>query len=108
MTERKTDPPRQTPKPPRPSGSARSPQKLSPDQYEIKIRWQKASRVLDVTPTGVKFEFETSLKVGVMYPVTLTAPGVSFSTTVEVTRCQLTAASGHFFLVEGRFFPYVG
>ena len=108
MTHTKSDPPRTTPKAPRPSGSVRGPQRLSADQYEIKIRWQRASKVLDVTPTGVRFEFETSLKVGVMYPVTLTAPGVSFSTTLEVMRCQLTAASGHFFLVEGRFFPYVG
>jgi len=108
MTERKSDPPRTTPKAPRPSGTVRSPQKLSADQYEIKIRWQKASRVLDVSPTGVRFEFETALKVGVMYPVSLTAPGVSLTTTLEVTRCQLTTTSGHYFLVEGRFFPYVG
>jgi len=108
MTDRKSDPPRTTPKPPRPSGTARSPQKLSADQYEIKIRWQKARQVMEVSPTGVKFEFETALKVGVMYPVSLTAPGVSLATTLEVTRCQLTTPSGHFFLVEGRFFPYVG
>ncbi len=108
MTDRKSDPPRPPSKAPRPSGSVRHPQKLSADQYEIKIRWERARKVLDVTPTGVRFEFESSLKVGAMYPITLTAPGVSLSTTLEVMRCQLTAAAGHFFLVDGRFFPYIG
>ena len=101
MTDRKTDPPR--PSPPRATGVAHH--RLSPDEYEIKIRWEKARRVLEVTSTGVKFEFDSGLKVGVMYPSTLTAPGVSIATTLEVSRCQLVVASGRFFLVEGRFFP---
>ena len=101
MTDRKTDPPR--PSPPRSTGVAHH--RLSPDEYEIKIRWEKARRVLEVTSTGVKFEFDSGLKVGVMYPITLTAPGVSIATTLEVSRCQLVVASGRFFLVEGRFFP---
>jgi hypothetical protein len=106
MTERKSDPPRSTPRP-RASGSGRHPQRLLPEEYEIKVRWEKARRVLEVSPTGVKFQFDNSLKVGIMYPITLTAPGVSLATTLEVTRCQLTVADGRFFLVEGRFFPYV-
>ncbi len=101
MTDRKTDPPR--PSPPRATGVAHH--RLSPDEYEIKIRWEKARRVLEVTSIGVKFEFDSGLKVGVMYPITLTAPGVSLTTTLEVTRCQLVVASGRFFLVEGRFYP---
>ncbi|MEO8189739.1 MAG: hypothetical protein ABI682_05315 [Acidobacteriota bacterium] len=100
MTDRKTDPPR--PSPPR-TGVAHH--RLSPDEYEIKIRWEKARRVIEVTSIGVKFEFDSGLKVGVMYPITLTAPGVSLTTTLEVTRCQLVVASGRFFLVEGRFYP---
>lgn len=107
MTDRKSDPPRPAPKAPRSSGTGRPHHRLSPEEYEIKIRWEKARRVIDVTPTGVKFEFDGSLKVGLMYPITLTAPGVSLNSTLEVTRCQLTVASGRFFLVEGRFFPYV-
>ncbi|MDQ2870103.1 MAG: hypothetical protein M3S32_05130 [Acidobacteriota bacterium] len=103
MTERKTDPPR--PAPPRTPGTGHH--RLSPDEYEIKIRWEKARRVIEVTSIGVKFEFNSGLKVGVMYPITLNAPGVSVSTTLEVSRCQLVVASGRFFLVEGRFFPYV-
>lgn len=106
MPERKTDPP---------AGKMssleepRSGRKLKPDQYELKIRWEKARQVLDVGPTGVRFDFDTPLKVGTKYPISLTAPGVSFSTTLEVTRCQLTVEppSGRFFRVTGRFFPYV-
>jgi hypothetical protein len=47
--------------------------------------------------------------VGTRYPVSLKAPGVSFSTTIEVTRCQLTvdSATGRFFRVTGKFYPYV-
>jgi hypothetical protein len=103
VTERKTDPPTGT----RSSGSPRPPHRVPADQYEIRIRWEKARKVLEVTSGGVKFEFENSLKVGLTYPITLTAPGVSLTSTLEVTRCQLTVASGRFFLIEGRFFPYV-
>jgi hypothetical protein len=108
MTQRNSDPPSGVPKTPRSSGTGRHAQRLSPEEYEIKIRWQKARSVLDVTPTGVKFQFDNALKVGLTYPITVTAPGVSLSTTLEVTRCQLTVAEGRYFLVEGRFFPYVG
>lgn len=105
MTDRKTDPPRPVPPiAPRP-GAPRVHQRLSPDEYEIKIRWERARRVLEVTPGGVKFEFDSALKVGAMYPISVNAPGVSLATTLEVTRCQLTGASGRFFLVEGRFYP---
>ena len=47
--------------------------------------------------------------VATRYPVSLSAPGVAFSTTVEVTRCQLTVdpTSGRFFRVTAKFFPYV-
>ena len=71
------------------------------------MRWDRARKVLDVTTTGVKFEFDQPLKVGNMYPVTVTAPGVSITTTLEVTRCQLTVANDRFFLFECRFYPYV-
>jgi hypothetical protein len=108
MTDRKTPPPSAgTPTAPRVSRSGRTHQKLSPDQYELKIRWQRARRVLRVTSGGVKFEFDTALTVGVMYPITVDAPGVSLATTLEVTRCQLTVADGRFFLIDGRFYPYV-
>ena len=62
-----------------------------------------------MTPTGVQFDFDNPLKVGTKYPVTLTAPGVSLSSTIEVTRCQLTVQSdsGRFFRVTARFYPYV-
>jgi len=93
-------------KPKRPTGTRKRP---TPDQYELKIRWDKARGVIDVTPTGVQFEFDNPLKVGTKYPVTLTAPGVSLSSTIEVTRCQLTvlSESGRFFRVTARFYPYV-
>jgi hypothetical protein len=108
MTDRKTPPPSAgAPTAPRGSRSGRTHQKLSPDQYELKIRWQRARRVLRVTAGGVKFEFDTALTVGTMYPITMDAPGVSLATTLEVTRCQLTVANGRFFLIEGRFYPYV-
>jgi hypothetical protein len=102
--------------PPPPSGDktkrptdARLKKRPTASQYELKIRWDKARQVLEVTPTGVQFDFDSPLKVGMKYPVTLTAPGVSLSSTVEVTRCQLTVLpdSGRFFRVTGRFFPYV-
>jgi hypothetical protein len=106
MTEKKTDPPRSGPPRPRGVGSGRS-QRLAAEDYEIKVRWEKARRVIEVTTTGVKFEFDNSLKVGLTYPITVAAPGMSISTTLEVTRCQLTVASGRFFLIEGRFYPPV-
>ena len=48
-------------------------------------------------------------EIATRYPVSLSAPGVAFSTTVEVTRCQLTVdpTSGRFFRVTAKFFPYV-
>lgn len=99
MAERKTDPP----------ASGKVSKRLKPEQYELKIRWEKARQVLEVSPTGVRFDFETPLKVGTRYPISLSAPGVNFSTTIEVSRCQLTVEppSGRFFRVTGRFFPYV-
>jgi hypothetical protein len=106
MAERKTDPPagKSTP-----LEESRPSRRLKPDQYELKIRWEKARQVLDVSPTGVRFDFDAPLKVGTRYPVSLKAPGVAFSTTLEVTRCQLTvdSATGRFFRVTGKFFPYV-
>ena len=105
MAERKTDPPSGK----GPLETPKTARKLKPEQYELKIRWEKARQVLDVSPTGVRFDFDTALKVGTKYPISLTAPGVSFSTTLEVSRCQLTVEppSGRFFRVTGRFFPYV-
>ncbi len=102
---RQSDPP-SADRPKRPTGSKK---RLNPEQYELKIRWDKARQVLDVTPTGVQFDFDNPLKVGMKYPVTLTAPGVSLSSTIEVTRCQLTVLSdsGRFFRVSARFYPYV-
>ena len=74
--------------PPRPETSRKGGGKrLSPDQYELKIRWERARRVFNVTPQGVGFEFDNPLKVGLRYPISLSAPGVSFSSTLEVTRC---------------------
>ncbi len=107
MAERKTDPP--GPGKSSPLEGSRSSKKLKPEQYELKIRWEKARQVLDVSPTGVRFDFDTPLKVGTRYPISLTAPGVSLSSTIEVSRCQLTVEppSGRFFRVSGRFFPYV-
>ncbi|HEY6066972.1 MAG TPA: hypothetical protein VIY96_12515 [Thermoanaerobaculia bacterium] len=93
----------------RPSRGSGSQKRLKPEQYELKVRWETARQVLEVTPTGVRFDFNAPLKVGTRYPVSLKAPGVSFSTTIEVSRCQLTvdSATGRFFRVTGRFFPYV-
>ena len=94
---------------PRRTTDTRSKKRPTADQYELKIRWDKARRVLDVTPTGVQFDFDNPLKVGTRYPVSLTAPGVSLSSTIEVKRCQLTVQEegGRFFRVTARFFPYV-
>ena len=107
MAPRQSDPP--PPDKPRRATDARLKKKPSPSQYELKIRWDKARQVLDVTPTGVQFDFDSPLKVGMKYPVTLNAPGVSLTSTIEVTRCQLTVLSdsGRFFRVAARFFPYV-
>jgi len=103
MPERRTDPPT-TSAPKRGSSGGR----LKPEQYELKIRWERARRVVSVTPQGVAFEFDSALKVGVRYPISLSAPGVSFSSTLEVTRCRLTVQpEGRHFVIEGRFFPYV-
>jgi hypothetical protein len=110
MTARQSDPPPPADKDkPRRQTDSRSKKRLTPDQYELKIRWDKARQVLEVTPTGLQFDFDSPLKVGTKYPVTLTAPGVSLSSTIEVTRCQMTveAESGRFFRVTGRFYPYV-
>ena len=93
----------------RPSDSGKPAKRLKPEQYELKVRWETARQVLEVTPTGVRFDFNTPLKVGTRYPISLKAPGVCFSTTREVSRCQLTvdSATGRFFRVTGKFFPYV-
>lgn len=105
MPQRPSDPPSEGEAPKRPTGGTR---KLKADQYELKIRWERARRVIDVTSTGVQFEFDAALKVGARYPISLTGPGVSFSATVEVTRCQMTVdETGRHFRVSGRFFPYV-
>jgi hypothetical protein len=109
MADRQTDPPVASNRASRPSDSGKSQKRLKPEQYELKVRWETARQVLEVTPTGVRFDFNTPLKVGTRYPVSLKAPGVSFSTTLEVSRCQLTvdSATGRFFRVTGRFYPYV-
>jgi hypothetical protein len=104
MPDRKTDPP-SLPTPKRGTGAGG---RLKPDQYELKIRWEKARRVVNVSSQGVGFEFDSPLKVGVRYPISLSAPGVSFSSTLEVTRCRLTVQpEGRYFQIEGKFFPYV-
>lgn len=101
MPDRRTDPPSSSKR-----GGAGG--RLKPEQYELKIRWDRARRVVSVTPQGVGFEFDSPLKVGIRYPISLSAPGVSFSSTLEVTRCRLTVQpEGRYFQIEGRFFPYV-
>jgi hypothetical protein len=110
MPGRHSDPPAPSgDRPKRSTDTGRFKKRLSPGQYELKIRWDKARQVLDVSATGVQFDFDSPLKVGMKYPVTLTAPGVSLASTIEVTRCQLTVLpeSGRFFRVTGKFFPYV-
>lgn len=106
MADRKTDAPESN-RSSRPSDTAKK--RLKPEQYELKVRWETARQVIEVTPTGVRFDFNTALKVGTRYPVSLNAPGVSLSTTLEVSRCQLTvdSAAGRFFRVTGKFYPYV-
>jgi hypothetical protein len=108
MVERHSDPPAPD-RGSRPSDAGKSQKRLKPEQYELKVRWETARQVLEVSPTGVRFDFSTPLKVGTRYPVSLSAPGVAFSTTIEVTRCQLTvdSATGRFFRVTGKFYPYV-
>lgn len=93
----------------RPSRESSRVSRLRPDQYEIKIRWDHARRVVEVTSAGVKFDFDSALKVGTRYPISVTAPGVSITSTLEVTRCQLIVepSGGRYFHVEGKFFPYV-
>lgn len=105
MAERTTDPPSEGDRSKRATGGVR---KLKADQYELKIRWERARRVLEVTSTGVQFEYDAALKVGARYPISLDGPGISFSTTLEVTRCQLTVdpETGRHFRVSGKFFPY--
>lgn len=106
MVDTKTGPPGSGGE--RPTRDSSRVPRLRPDQYELKIRWDKARRVVEVTTAGVKFDFDSALKVGTRYPVTVTAPGVSISSTLEVTRCQLTVdPAGRYFHVEGRFYPYV-
>ncbi len=109
VADRKTEPPAPaSDRPRRGTDSGRQASRLKPEQYQLKVRWEKARRVLQVSPTGAKFDFDTALKVGTKYPVTLSAPGVSFSSTLEVTRCQVTAESGaRVFSIDGRFFPYL-
>ncbi|HKF43495.1 MAG TPA: hypothetical protein VKJ00_07870 [Thermoanaerobaculia bacterium] len=103
MAEKKSEPPRRT------SDSGRGAPRPRPEQYEMKVRWEKARRVVAISPTGAKFDFDTALKVGTKYPVSLSAPGVSFSSTLEVTRCQVTVEPGgvRYFRIDGRFFPYL-
>ena len=109
VADRKTPPGPSGDRPRKGTDSGRSTSKLKPEQYELKVRWEKARRVVQVSPIGVAFEFDTSLKVGTKYPVNLSAPGVSFASTLEVTRCQVTVQPGvgRFFRIDGRFFPYV-
>jgi hypothetical protein len=109
VADRKTPPGKTGDRPRRTTDSGRSGAKLKPEQYELKVRWEKARRVVQVSPTGVAFDFDTALAVGTKYPVNLSAPGVSFASTVEVTRCQVTVQPGvgRFFRIDGRFFPYV-
>ena len=109
VADRKADPPGTSDRPRRTTNSGRSAARLKPEQYEIKVRWEKARRVVAVSPTGAKFDFDTALKVGTKYPVTLNAPGVSFASTLEVTRCQVTVDPGgvRYFRIDGRFFPYL-
>lgn len=109
MAERKTEPPGPGDRPRRTTDHGRSAARLKPEQYEMKVRWEKARRVVAVSPTGAKFDFDSALKVGAKYPITMSAPGVSFSSTLEVTRCQVTVEPGgiRYFRIDGRFFPYL-
>lgn len=107
MVERKTDPPSNGSK--RGTDSGRGRGRTRAEQYELKIRWERARQVTEVTSSGVQFDFDSALKVGTRYNVTLTAPGVSIAPTIEVTRCQLALESGgnKYFRIAARFFPYV-
>lgn len=107
MAERKTDPPSSSPKKGTDPGRGRG--RMRAEQYELKIRWERARQVTEVTSSGVQFDFDSALKVGTHYNVTLTAPGVAIAPTIEVTRCQLALESGgnKYFRIAARFFPYV-
>jgi hypothetical protein len=107
MVERKTDPPSTGSK--RPSDPGRSRGRTRAEQYELKIRWERARQVTEVTSSGVQFDFDSALKVGTRYNVTLTAPGVSIAPTIEVVRCQLALepSGNKYFRISARFFPYV-
>jgi hypothetical protein len=108
MVEKKPEPPAGSDRPRKTTDPGRGGPRPKPEQYEMKVRWEKARRVVAVSPTGAKFDFDSALKVGVKYPVSLTAPGVAFSSTLEVTRCQVTLEGGiRYFRIDGRFFPYV-
>lgn len=109
MADRKTDPPGSSNERPRRTTDSSRSSRLKPEQYQMKVRWEKVRRVVAVSPTGAKFDFDTALKVGTKYAITLTAPGVSFSSTLEVTRCQVTVDPGgvRYFRIDGRFFPYL-
>jgi hypothetical protein len=104
MVERKTDPPV-----PKRGTDGRGRSRLRAEQYELKIRWERARQVTEVTSSGVQFEFDSALKVGTRYPVSLTAPGVSIASTIEVTRCQLALEPGgnKLFRIGARFYPYI-
>ena len=52
MVDRHTDPPAPD-RPSRGSDSGKSQKWLKPEQYELKVRWETARQVLEVTPTGV-------------------------------------------------------
>jgi hypothetical protein len=108
MVNRKTDPPGGGKRPSDPGGRSRAP-RLKAEQYELKIRWERARQVTEVTTSGVQFDFDSPLKVGTRYPVTLTAPGVSITSTIEVNKCQLALETegGKYFRIAARFYPYV-
>ena len=109
MADRTTDPPGSTADRPRKGTDPGRTGRIKPEQCEIKVRWESGRRVRKVSPTGVHFDFDNALKVGSRYPISLNAPGVSFSSTLEVTRCQVILEPGgkRYFSIEGRFFPYV-
>lgn len=109
MVDRYTDPPSSGTDRRKGNDPGHGHRRLNPEQCEIKIRWDRARKVLDVTSAGVAFEFDMPLKVGSRYPISVNAPGISISSTLEVSRCQVTVdpSAGRFFRVEGRFFPYV-
>jgi len=71
------------PRPPEPPRKASVGRRLAADQYELKIRWERARKVYEVSPQGVSFEFDNPLKVGLRYPISLSAPGGSFRTSSD-------------------------